>query len=78
MNPGDRVKIKPLDRERWNATAAENLEGQIGTVQRVKLDYGFNDGPHALVAFDPPLPAWQSHGTPVTGFWFALDELEAT
>lgn len=78
MNPGDRVKVKSLDREKWNRAAADNLEGQSGIVERVKADYGFGEGPHALVAFDPPLPPWHTHAMPCTGHWFSLDELEIT
>lgn len=78
MDIGTKVRIKDLDVDTWNAAARVGLSGQTGTIERVKLDYGFDSRPHALVGFDPPLPAFDSFGggQPVTGFWIDLKDLE--
>lgn len=75
---GDKVRTGELG-ERWASRARGPLSGQIGTVELIKADVGF-EGPgvlSALVGFDPPLPALDDFdgGQPVTGFWFLLSEI---
>lgn len=80
MNPGDKVRVRPLDLARWNLTAARTLQGQEGVVEKIKPDWDFASGSRdrtgVLVSFDPPLPALSADASPVRAFWFSPPELE--
>lgn len=70
MMPGDRVRISIDNRERWNASAADALHGQVGTVEEIRA-YG-----NTLVTFDAPIPSPWKWGSPITAFWFDRDEVK--
>lgn len=48
FKPGDKVKLKPIEKCKQNANVLQNLElDKIYTVERY-VDYGSNDGPEIL------------------------------
>jgi hypothetical protein len=68
---GTRVTMHPSVKD-WARSIAQELEGKTGTVERVKVDYGFR-GPAVLVRPDEPL---RSSTSPT--WWFHPSELKVS
>lgn len=69
-----RVHIGEEQRTRWAQGAADALHGMVGTIERVRKDDPLGFG-NVLVQFDAPAPTWHAYQSPVTGHWFAADEI---
>ncbi len=84
MKIGDRVKVKPLDIERWATGAPAVLTGVTGVIEAARElrsleDMEMPDRRCFLVAFDKVIPRSKTtwpHTMPSRGMWFNAAEIE--
>jgi len=85
LKVGTRVKVGPLDVERWAHGSPAVLNGVTGVIERESLidewvDVEIKDRRRFLVAFDKVIPRSKTtwpHTMPSSGSWFNACEIEA-
>jgi len=71
---GHRVRVKPLDVEKWAQGAPASMSGRTGTITEVRRPT--YRPPLFCVTFDQPAPRWWGLGAKHAAFHFEAEELE--